>query len=93
MPVIQYRIVHHVPGRIRVEVPSIKGLSMRILEKLANVPVPNGIENLHPNPLTGSLLIMYDPAQINIVTFLRDMASSDQIKTMLCRGGPYEGCR
>ena len=91
--VIQYRIVHHVPGRIRVEVPSIKGLSLRVLERLATISVPRGIEDIRPNPLTGSLLITYDPGQINIVAYLRDMASSDEIKNVLCKGGSYEEYR
>jgi hypothetical protein len=91
--VIRYRIVHHVPGRIRVEVPSIKGLSLRVLERLATISVPRGIEDIRPNPLTGSLVITYDPGQINIVTYLRDMASSDEIKNVLCKGGPDEGYR
>jgi len=90
-PVIQYRIVHHVPGRIRIEVPSMKGLSLRVLERLANISVPRGIEDIRPNPLTGSLLITYDPGQINIITYLRDMASSDEIRNVFCKGGPYEG--
>ncbi len=89
---IQYRIVHHVPGRIRVEVPSIKGLSIKVLERLANISIPRGIEDIRPNPLTGSLLITYDPGQINIVAYLRDMALSDEIKSVLCKGGPHERC-
>ena len=91
--VIQYRIVHHVPGRIRVEVPSVKGLSLRVLERLATISVPKGIEDIRPNPLTGSLLITYDPVQINILTYLRDMAASDEIKKVLCKGGSYEEYR
>ncbi len=89
---IKYRIVHHVPGRIRIEVPSIKGISTKVLEKLVNISIPPGIENISPNPLTGSLLIKYDPGQINIVAYLQDMASSDEIKHMLRKGDIYERC-
>jgi hypothetical protein len=87
---IRYRIVHSVPGRIRIEIPSIKGLSPKVLEGLSNIPLPSGIEDIRPNPLTGSLLIRYDPARINIVTYLSDMASNDEIKRILGKGGPDE---
>jgi len=85
VPVIQYRIVHHVPGRVRVKVPSIKGLSRGILSKLANVPVPRGILKIFPNSLTGSLSITYDPAHINIEKYLQDMAASEEIENVLKR--------
>lgn len=84
---MQYKILHHVPGRIRIEVPSIKGLSVKVLSRLSGIPVPCGIEDIRPNPLTGSLLIKYDPGRINIVSYLRDMASGDVIKNVLDKGG------
>ena len=87
---IQYRIVHHVPGRIRIEVPSMKGLSIKVLERLSNMPIPCGIKDIRPNPLTGSLLIKYDPGRINIVTYLQAMASSGEIHDTLCKGGLNE---
>ncbi len=87
---IQYRIVHHVPGRIRLEVPSIKGLSLSVLKGLSGIPVPCGIEDIRPNPLTGSLLIKYDPGQIDIDAYLRDMASSVTIESIFNKGGCNE---
>lgn len=87
---IQYRIVHHVPGRIRIEVPSIKGLPIKVLKRFLNMPIPCGIKDIRPNPITGSLLITYDPGRINIVTYLQAMASSDEINNVICKGGPYE---
>lgn len=84
---MQYKILHHVPGRIRIEVPSIKGLSLKALKRLSGIPIPCGIEDIRPNPLTGSLLITYDPGRINIVSYLRDMASSDVINNVLDKGG------
>jgi len=83
---IQYRIVHHVPGRIRIEVPSIKGVPLERLRKLSAIPVPAGIEGIRPNPLTGSLLIKYDPDEINIVTYLNDMAVNGTLEEKLMGG-------
>lgn len=87
---IQYKILHHVPGRIRLEVPSLKGLSLRVLKGLSAMPVPCGIENIRPNPLTGSLLIKYDPGRIDIVAYLRDMASCVTIESIFDKGGDNE---
>ena len=80
---IRYRIVHHVPGRIRIEVPSMKGLCLKRLEGLTSIPLPSGIEGVRPNPLTGSILITYDPVQINIMTYLKDVAASGALEDCL----------
>jgi Heavy metal associated domain 2 len=72
---IQYKIVHHVPGRIRIEVPSLKGLSMTELRRLSETTVPPGIAGMRANPILGTLVITYDPAQINIVAYVEEMAS------------------
>jgi len=83
---IQYRIVHHVPGRIRIEVPSIKGLHLKKLARLSAIPFPSGIEGVRPNPVTGSLLIKYDPEQINILTYLQEIALSSVLENKLMGG-------
>ncbi|HXX58010.1 MAG TPA: hypothetical protein VEI96_08435 [Thermodesulfovibrionales bacterium] len=87
---IQYRIVHHIPGRIRIEIPSIKGVSLKKLKDLAAIPVPSGIEGMRPNPLTGSLLIEYNPKEINIVKYLNEMAVSRVLEDKLIAGDPHE---
>ena len=76
---IQYRVVHHVPGRIRIEVPSLKGVSFKALQGLSGLSLPGGIEDIRPNPITGSVLIRYNPAQINITAYLRDIAASNEL--------------
>ena len=83
---IHYRIVHHVPGRIRIEVPSIKGLHLKKLARLSAIPFPSGIEGVRPNPVTGSLLIKYDPEQINILTYLQEIALSSVLENKLMGG-------
>ena len=78
---IQYTIVHHVPGRIRIEVPSMKGLSRRELVRLSELSVPPGILGLRANPILGTLVITYDPAQIDIVAYLEEIASRSEFTT------------
>jgi len=72
---IKYRIVHHVPGRIRIEVPSMKGLSKSDLLRLSELSVPPGIVGMRANPILGTLVMTYDPARINIVAYVEEMAS------------------
>jgi hypothetical protein len=92
LPMIKYRIIYHIPGRIRIEVPLIKGPSMKVLEGLASIPVPQGIRAIRPNPFTGTLLITYDPGEINIAAYLEDIASNDEIRNAICKGDPREMC-
>jgi hypothetical protein len=64
---LSYEIAHHVPGRIRIKAPILKELSLSVLLELAAIPFEAGILDIQPNPVTGSLVINYDPQQIDIV--------------------------
>ncbi|MGO9611509.1 MAG: HMA2 domain-containing protein [Dissulfurispiraceae bacterium] len=86
---IQYRIAHHVPGRIRIEVPSLKGLTFEVLEGLSRLTIPCGIEGISPNPLTGSLVIKYNPAIIDIMVYLEEIAADRTLQEVLLKG---DGC-
>jgi len=86
---IQYRIAHHVPGRIRIEVPLLKGLTFKALESLSRLNIPCGIEGIRPNPLTGSLVIKYNPARIDIMAYLQEIAADRTLQEVLLKGG---GC-
>ena len=52
---------HNVPGRLRVKIPTLKGRPARIKgveDLLLNL---DGAEIIKTNPLTGSVVINYDP--------------------------------
>ena len=56
--------LHHVPGRIRVKSPVVKGRK-RVADKvLALLKGIDGVSNVDVNLTTGSLLISYDPEQV-----------------------------
>ena len=57
------RIVHHVPGRMRLKVPAAKGRPA-LLEEIRSVysDLP-GIERVEFNPSTGSVTLYYDVDQ------------------------------
>jgi len=83
---INYTVVHHVPGRIRVHVPIIKKLSVATLSKLAKIPVPEGIKDVRANPVTGSLVITYDPDHFDIERYLKKMMADNEIVATIGMG-------
>ena len=91
---ITYHIVHHVHGRIRLKVPFIRKLALinlkNIPERIKNfsfISLPDGIKNIRPNPFTGSLVIEYEPEEVNIMEFIKSaldvIASDKEIKELL----------
>jgi hypothetical protein len=54
------RIVHALPGRVRLEAPPVKGnpaLAQQVQDKLCGV---SGVREVRANPLTGSILLLLD---------------------------------
>ncbi len=84
---ITYKIIHHIPGRIRIEVPDIKNLSMtRLLEaskQFSSLFITEGIEDIRLNPFSGSIVIKYKPEEINIIEYLTKIASSTEIQKLI----------
>ena len=57
------KIIHQVPGRIRMKVPSAKGKPEQLeayKEVLSLIP---GVEGIDVNPVTGSIILKYDADQ------------------------------
>lgn len=74
------RVIHHVPGRIRIEIPSIKGLSEEnLVQASKGLSVPEGTKNIRPNPFTGRVVITYEPEKINIMKYIKAMASNLEV--------------
>jgi hypothetical protein len=88
---ISYRIIHHIPGRIRIEVPAIKNLSMsgllQMSKQFSSIFIPEGIDDIRPNPFSGSIVITYRPEKINIIEYLKDITSSREMQKLM--GGQY----
>lgn len=83
---IEYRVVHHVHGRIRLQAPAIKKLSIKTLKKLSDLPIPDGIKNVHANPITGSIVIIYDPEKMNITEYLKKMMTDEELLAIIGMG-------
>jgi len=75
---VDYKIVHQLPGRIKIHLPLIKGVSVERLKLLADrlfadFELPDGIKKVRPNPITGNVVIEYDPNKIDIFVFLEEL--------------------
>lgn len=57
--------VHHVPGRLRVKAPALKRNPARAAGVCAAVTAVPGVSSAEANPVTGSLLIAYDPLRVD----------------------------
>lgn len=56
--------MHHVPGRLRVKVPAIKGDARQAQELCARLRARPGVIDAEANPVTGSVLVRYDVGRI-----------------------------
>ena len=63
------RIVHAIPGRMRVHMPAWEGRGPRDLE--ARLRRVQGVSSARANPLTGNVLIRFDPAATDNEDVLR----------------------
>lgn len=57
--------LHHVPGRVRIKSPYLKGRPVLAQELEEKVRVLPGIKVVSANALTGSLLVYYDEKRVN----------------------------
>lgn len=63
------KVVHRLPGRVRIHIPLLSRASQRwsgqvhLLEKI--LTVPRGVKQVHIEPRTGNILIVYDPDILN----------------------------
>jgi hypothetical protein len=63
-PALKVDLMHHLPGRLRLRSPALKGNSLASEEARANLAAINGVTSAAANPTTGSLLLQYDPATV-----------------------------
>lgn len=81
--VIPFRILYHEKGYMRLEVPSLKRLPWMFhfmcLKKSPPFPVPAGIKDFQINPGEGNIIITYESDRIDILQYIKKMASDPAI--------------
>ncbi len=78
--------LHHVPGRIRIKTPTIKGCPETALELEKKVRAIYGVRDAIANTLTGSLLVNYDPDVIEARAILEVVAQELRLDMSLAEG-------
>jgi len=74
--------VHHVPGRLRVRVPGVKGNLEEAVWWEKRIRAQRGVKNVQASPLTGSVLVHYDPATASVSTLSQMMLCSAGTETV-----------
>jgi hypothetical protein len=70
--------IHHLPGRLRVRVASIKGNAQRASTLGYLLTEIEGVRSVAANPLTGSVLVYYDPATLSVGTLMAQIPASEK---------------
>jgi len=65
-PAIQ--VVHFLPGRVRVKLPGLKGSTALAREVQYTLVAIDGIQHVEVSPITGSVLVLYDPGMAESFT-------------------------
>src|SRR5919109_2264942 len=80
MSIAGIKVVHAIPGRVRVKIAQLRDnpeFAREIRERLSGV---RGIRRIEANPLTGSLLVLYDPGELTSLESL--LALSETIRPL-----------
>src|SRR5919202_1200198 len=75
----QPRIIHALPGRLRVHVPAgLRHSPSSVEDRLRRVA---GVRRVHDSPLTGNVLIHFDPARTTISHLLAVLTAPELVRT------------
>lgn len=85
---IEYQIKHHIPGRIRIEIPGARRFSRQKLRRIAEIAankisLPDGVKDVQVHPLSLNLIFEYDPTKIDIIAYLNHMAKSRELQEVI----------
>jgi hypothetical protein len=69
------KVVHAIPGRVRVKMARLKENPALVREVQERLSAVQGIQRVEANPITGSVLILYDPAAFESLPSLLSLAA------------------
>ena len=64
MSIAGITVVHAIPGRVRLKIPQLRDNPELARDIQQRVSGHQGIRRIEANPLTGSLLVLYDPSEL-----------------------------
>jgi copper chaperone CopZ len=80
--------LHHVPGRIRVKIPNIKHRPYKADRVREMLQEQSGIDRIHVNLSTGSVVVYYDPEKTSAAQILNLLKYNDLIDEPLTSNTP-----
>lgn len=79
---------HHVPGRLRVHVPGIKGNSLRAQAIENYLSQFKGVSRVEGRPLTGSVVVHYDANTLDSRTLFSALNIRTDIRALPSKHSP-----
>jgi hypothetical protein len=70
------KVVHAIPGRVRVKIAGLKENAALVREVQGRLSAVQGIQRVEVNPITGSVLILYDRTAFESLDSLLSLAAS-----------------
>ena len=61
----EFNVVHHVPGRLRLRSAALKGIDRACEQARGHLAQIAGVKAASVNPITGSVLLEYDPGVLS----------------------------
>jgi copper chaperone CopZ len=83
--------MHLTPGRLRLRMPERRGderFAQQVEAALARMP---GVTQARANPVTGSVLVLFDPRQLDAPRIMAELASRGLVGRHLPRSVPLLG--
>lgn len=84
-----YRVIHHVPGRLRLVVPGLrtapKAELLALARELKRALIPGKVLDVSANPLTGSVTLTYDAAAVDIISWVEALLRREDVSRVLGR--------
>lgn len=80
------KIVHRLPGRIRMFVPGLKGNWLMASDIHREITVMAGVRQARANPLTGRVLVVFNEAQVkpnNLIKTINDINNGPEFEFQL----------
>jgi hypothetical protein len=72
----EVELAHYIPGRVRIRISKVKGNASLAEDIRQNFSAIAGIHKVEANPLTGSVLVEYDPQTVGSLGSLITMADT-----------------
>ena len=87
--------VHALEGRLRIKIPEVKGAALKAREIEGHLALSPGVEEVSANPITGSVLVHYNPrliCQEEIILALQELGYLEETtpKAVGKTGGPSQ---